>query len=305
MRRRGVPPPRAFVLSTLGRKPEATGGRGRPRLRVRRAGGAAGRARGAGHRGRHPRSPAAGDARAATGAAGARLQVACIDVFNGPALPFAAASFDVVVINGVLEYAGLARQKPEAGQARVLAEAYRLPVPGGLIYWTIENRFSVTYLCGPGHDGLWWSSALSRRLTDGYSRLVRGRRYVMCERAVVPDAEAPPGRGRRRGHPRVRRGHELQQLHRRAGPGGAGTRQGAISASSLAAPAWPWRSASTATCGRTSWPSRGRRDREASARGPLRRPEVRQKGGPPSPERYPFAVCNTKNPAGAGRSRAT
>lgn len=110
-----------------------------------------------------------------------RLQVARIDVFNSPALPFAAESFDVVIINGVLEYAGLARDRAEAVHARVLAEAYRLLRPGGMIYWAVENRFSVTYLYGPGHDGLWWSSLMPRWLAGRYSRLVRGRPYVMCE----------------------------------------------------------------------------------------------------------------------------
>ena len=111
-----------------------------------------------------------------------RVTVARIDAFNAPALPFAGDSFDLVVINGVLEYAGLARaDRPERVQARILAEAFRVLCPDGIVYWAVENRFSVTYLYGPGHDGLWWSSLLPRRLAHLYSRLVKRTPYVMCE----------------------------------------------------------------------------------------------------------------------------
>lgn len=115
--------------------------------------------------------------------AGARaVPVARVDLFNEGRLPFGDAGFDLVVINGVLEYAGLAvRERPERVQARVLAEAHRVLVPGGAVYWAVENRFSVTYLYGRGHDGLWWSSLLPRPLAGLYSRVVRGRPYPMCE----------------------------------------------------------------------------------------------------------------------------
>jgi SAM-dependent methyltransferase len=110
------------------------------------------------------------------------VTVARVDAFNSPALPFVADSFDLVVINGVLEYAGLARaDRPERAQARILGEAFRVLRPDGMIYWAVENRFSVTYLYGPGHDGLWWSSLLPRRLAHLYSRLVKGTPYVMRE----------------------------------------------------------------------------------------------------------------------------
>jgi SAM-dependent methyltransferase len=110
------------------------------------------------------------------------VTVARIDAFNAPALPFAPDSFDLVVINGVLEYAGLARaDRPERVQARILAEAFRVLRPDGMIYWAVENRFSVTYLYGPGHDGLWWSSLMPRRLARVYSRMLKGAPYVMCE----------------------------------------------------------------------------------------------------------------------------
>lgn len=110
------------------------------------------------------------------------LAVARVDLFNEGRLPFGDAGFHLVVINGVLEYAGLAaRGRPERVQARVLAEAHRVLVPGGTIYWAVENRYSITYLYGRGHDGLWWSSLLPRRLAGVYSRALRGRPYPMCE----------------------------------------------------------------------------------------------------------------------------
>lgn len=119
-------------------------------------------------------------------AIGAPLRVTQGDAFESPALPFTSQSFDVVIINGVLEYAGLAREvSPELVQARVLREAYRLLAPGGWIYWAIENRYSITYLYGPGHDGLWWSSLLPRRAAGWYSRLIKGHPYRICEPSYV------------------------------------------------------------------------------------------------------------------------
>lgn len=119
-------------------------------------------------------------------ATGCPLRVMQGDAFESPALPFASQSFDAVIINGVLEYAGLARGiSPEWVQARVLREAYRLLAPGGWIYWAIENRYSITYMYGPGHDGLWWSSLLPRRVAGWYSRLVKGHPYRICEPSYV------------------------------------------------------------------------------------------------------------------------
>lgn len=115
-------------------------------------------------------------------AIGAPLRVTQGDAFESPALPFTSQSFDLIIINGVLEYAGLARGiSPELVQARVLREAYRLLRPGGWIYWAIENRYSITYLYGPGHDGLLWSSLLPRRVAGWYSRLAKGHPYQICE----------------------------------------------------------------------------------------------------------------------------
>lgn len=113
---------------------------------------------------------------------GRPLRIVGADAFQSPRLPFADRSFDVVLINGVLEYAGLARGiSPDQVQARVLGEAYRILMPGGWIYWAIENRYSITYLYGPGHDGLWWSSLLPRRVAGWYAHLMRGQPYRMCE----------------------------------------------------------------------------------------------------------------------------
>lgn len=115
-------------------------------------------------------------------AIGAPLRVAQGDAFKSPALPFADQSFDVVIINGVLEYAGLAEGiNPEQVQANVLREAHRLLTPNGWVYWAIENRYSITYLYGPGHDGLLWSSLLPRRMAGWYSHLIKGHPYRMCE----------------------------------------------------------------------------------------------------------------------------
>ena len=58
---------------------------------------------------------------------------------TGPALPFADASFDVVLSNHVIEHVG-----GEADQLKHLREARRVLRPGGTFYLAVPNRWSLT-----------------------------------------------------------------------------------------------------------------------------------------------------------------
>jgi SAM-dependent methyltransferase len=94
-------------------------------------------------------------------------------------LPFPDQHFDLVVLNGVLEWAGLTqtRLSVASAQAQLVSEAYRVLKPHGCLYLGIENRFGLQFFLGtPDHSGLRFTSLLPRRLADF---LVRARRYFI------------------------------------------------------------------------------------------------------------------------------
>ena len=89
------------------------------------------------------------------------------------ALPFAPESIDIVVVNGVLEWAGLVDPEPVGGRQRdpqLLQEEFlralaRLLRPGGWIYVGIENRFGRMFWRGvPDHQGMRYTSLMPRPL---------------------------------------------------------------------------------------------------------------------------------------------
>jgi SAM-dependent methyltransferase len=93
-------------------------------------------------------------------------------------LPYAASSFDAVVLNLVLEWcaARSTAQDAEAMQRRLLSEMARVLRPGGVIWLCTKNRFALRYVLGKPDEhsrGLRFGSALPRALRD---RLVRSRR---------------------------------------------------------------------------------------------------------------------------------
>lgn len=94
-------------------------------------------------------------------------------------LPFAADTYDVVIMNGVLEWVPDASdENPRARQLQTLEEVARVLRPGGLLYLGIETRFYLAWLAGwPDHSGLRFISPLPRPVAHLYSRLVRGRQY--------------------------------------------------------------------------------------------------------------------------------
>jgi len=80
---------------------------------------------------------------------------------------FAPGQFDVVVVNGVLEWAALfdLSGPPEQVQARFLRDLRNLLAPGGSIYVGIENRFGWNQFRGAkDHSGLPYTSLMPRWL---------------------------------------------------------------------------------------------------------------------------------------------
>jgi len=96
------------------------------------------------------------------------------------ALPIAPSSVDVIVVNGVLEWAGLVdpdadrvrRRNPKILQELFLRQLWRLLKPGGHLYVGIENRFGRMFLQGtPDHQGLAYTSLMPRALARTYTAL--------------------------------------------------------------------------------------------------------------------------------------
>jgi len=84
-------------------------------------------------------------------------------------LPFATESFDIVVMNGVLEWVGLADlSRPVRDvQLDALLEAKRVLAPGGRLYVGIENRLSWSVIRGDvGHQGIRYLDAMPRVISN-------------------------------------------------------------------------------------------------------------------------------------------
>lgn len=95
-------------------------------------------------------------------------------------LPFRPQSFDLVVLNGLLEWIGLAdpEHAPRDVQLAVLRRIYGLLKPGGCLYVGIENRLGLAALRGGvDHSGLPYTSLLPRCIADLVVRVHRRSHY--------------------------------------------------------------------------------------------------------------------------------
>ena len=97
----------------------------------------------------------------------------------GGVLPFPDGSFDIVVVNGVMEWIPETRKgRPWQIHRTFLQEVGRVLKPRGVVYLAIENRQAYTYLRQvEDHTGLLWGSLLPRLLSDLYSRWKLGKPY--------------------------------------------------------------------------------------------------------------------------------
>jgi len=105
-----------------------------------------------------------------------------IPVCGGDAmrLPFTDKYFDLIVLNGVLEWLGIfhVESDPRQVQLAKLKDLYRLLKDNGSIYIGIENRFSyLSFLGARDHSGLRFTSLLPRRIADLYCKAIKGERY--------------------------------------------------------------------------------------------------------------------------------
>lgn len=96
-------------------------------------------------------------------------------------LPFSENSFDLIVLNGVLEWLPFSRKQenPRKAQLHYLRALLRLLKPGGTLYVGIENRFSYELLLGSPdqHIGVKYVAVLPRWLADVVCKFKLGDRY--------------------------------------------------------------------------------------------------------------------------------
>jgi ubiquinone/menaquinone biosynthesis C-methylase UbiE len=106
------------------------------------------------------------------------LQPVCANAID---LPFEDESFDLVILNGVLEWTGVSGQEqdPEKIHKRILTKISRMLKKGGCLYIGIENRFGLEYFMGvkDPHTGMRFITVLPRIFADLVSRKKRGRTY--------------------------------------------------------------------------------------------------------------------------------
>jgi len=92
-------------------------------------------------------------------------------------MPFADHFFDVVVLNGVLEWIGTMaeHEHPEVLQKNAMREIKRVLKPEGTLCLAIENRFGLQYFLGyhEEHTGLRFISILPRPAARSYYKLIK------------------------------------------------------------------------------------------------------------------------------------
>ena len=98
------------------------------------------------------------------------------DIFS---LPIAEGTFDVIAMNGILEWVGLSQQFPDAASAQCacLNICRKLLKKNGTLYVGIENRIAAAYIKTADHGGLMYTSFMPRFLSRPYTRLRQGHDY--------------------------------------------------------------------------------------------------------------------------------
>ena len=99
------------------------------------------------------------------------IRLLCESAVN---LPFDENSFDLIILNGVLEYTAREQEgAPRETHLKVLMHIRRLLRSGGLLYLGIENRYYLKFLLGArDHYEMRWSNVLPRNLSTFISRLI-------------------------------------------------------------------------------------------------------------------------------------
>jgi SAM-dependent methyltransferase len=109
--------------------------------------------------------------------------VTCVHIppLEARALPFRPESFDIIFLNGVLEWvgAGVPEGNPRTHQIAVLEYLKTLLSADGVLYIGIENRYFFNYFFNvkDPHSGLRFTSVLPRRMANRLSMKASGKPY--------------------------------------------------------------------------------------------------------------------------------
>lgn len=92
-------------------------------------------------------------------------------------LPFKGNTFDLIILNGVLEYTARGQKgSPRDTHLKILKYIRTLLRPGGLFYLGIENRYYLKFLLGwRDHYEMRFSNVLPRKLSTFISKYLLGR----------------------------------------------------------------------------------------------------------------------------------
>ncbi|MEK7614400.1 MAG: methyltransferase domain-containing protein [Patescibacteria group bacterium] len=104
------------------------------------------------------------------------IETVVADIFS---TPFEKESFDMIVMNGLLEWVGKTDlyDDPRKAQIACLKICKGLLKNGGFLYVGIENRFALAYLRGLDHGGLRFTSYMPRWLANAYTLFRNGHGY--------------------------------------------------------------------------------------------------------------------------------
>ncbi len=95
-------------------------------------------------------------------------------------LPFPKRSFDLIILNGVLEWIALydPNKPPEIVQLEILKKLYELLKSGGILYIGIENRIGITFFFGRvDHNYLSYTSLMPRFIANMITKIKKGYPY--------------------------------------------------------------------------------------------------------------------------------
>ena len=104
------------------------------------------------------------------------IEVSVADIFN---LPFPKESFDLIIMNGLLEWVGAtdSPHDPREAQVESLRICMDLLKKGGYLYIGIENRLALSNLEAIDHSGLRFTSYMPRLIANAYTKFRKGKRY--------------------------------------------------------------------------------------------------------------------------------
>jgi len=93
------------------------------------------------------------------------------------ALPFADGTFNLVILNGVLEWIGSTSPSPIQTQRRALKEIRRVLREDGILYLATENRLFPAHLAIDPHTHQLLVNALPRPVARAIGKLTRGKPF--------------------------------------------------------------------------------------------------------------------------------